>query len=279
MLKFIFSVLMLSISLTALAQIQLPALSPAIEIVQKIGLTTVTLSYSRPSLRGRDLFGAEGILAFGAKWRTGANATTKIELSKDIEINGKPLSKGTYTLLTTPQAGTCTFHFYPYEQLPYTYFLEQEAMLEITVATQETDYAVETLLLYFDAIGLSSANFVLHWANYRVEIPVKVNEHQAIISNIDRVLAGPSAFNYFQAALYLHETQTDLPLALTYIQKATQDANALFFQVYREALILRDLNRKEEALDAARRSVELSEKAGNADFVRLGKQMIEDLSK
>lgn len=227
--KVIFSLLMLCISVASYAQIKLPALSPAVEISQKIGLTTVTLSYSRPSLRGRDLFGENGILVLGEKWRTGANATTKVAFTNDVEINGKTLAKGAYALLTTPQQDSWTFHFYPYEKLSYTKFLEKEPILEITVATQQLDYSLETFSLHFEAIDLSEANLVLQWANYKVEVPVQVNEHETILANIDKVLKGPSNFNYFQAALYLHETQTDLPLALTYIRKVTESDSALFF--------------------------------------------------
>ena len=83
---------------------------------------------------------------------------------------------------------------------------------------------------------------------------------------------------YFQAALYLHETQTDLPLALSYIQKATQGDDTRFFMVYREALILKDLDRKEEAMEAAMRTKKLAQKAGNDDIVRLSQRMLEQLS-
>ena len=113
------------------------------------------------------------------------------------------------------------------------------------------DYTLETFSLHFDAINLSDANLVLQWANYRAEVPIKLNEH---------------------------ETQTDLPLALSYIRIVTQSDSALFFQVYREALILKDLNRKEEAIAAARRSKELSQKAGNNDLARLSQRIISELS-
>lgn len=278
MLKFIFSFLMLYISVANYAQIKLPALSPAVEISQKIGLTTATLSYSRPSLRGRDLFGENGILVFGEKWRTGANATTKVTFTNDIEINGQTLSKGTYALLTTPQNGSWTFHFYTYEKLSYTKFLDTEPILEFTVSSQQLDYSLETFSLHFEAINLSDANLILQWSNYKVEVPIKVNEHEAILVNIKKVLEGPSEFSYFQAALYLHETQTDLPLALSYIRKVTQSDAALFFQVYREALILKDLGRNEEAIEAAKRSKELSQKAGNDDLARLSQRIIDELS-
>ncbi len=277
MTKIIFSFMIFCISMSNYAQIKLPALSPAVEISQKIGLTTAILSYSRPSLRGRDLFGENGILVLGEKWRTGANATTKLEFTNDIEINGKALAKGAYALLTTPQKTSWTFHFYPYEKLSYSNFLEKEPILEITIPIQQLNYSSETFSLHFDAINLSTANLVLQWGNYKVEVPIKLNEHETILTNIDKVLKGPSNFNFFQAALYLHETQTDLPLALSYIRKVTQSDSALFFQVYREALILKDLNRKEEAIEVAKRSSELSQKAGNKDLMRLSQRIIEEL--
>ncbi|MFK7774409.1 MAG: DUF2911 domain-containing protein [Saprospiraceae bacterium] len=274
----IYSLLMLCIGLSTNAQIKLPAPSPSIEMTQKIGLTSFTLSYSRPSLRGRKLFGKEGILVKGEKWRTGANAATKLEHTNDIEINGQKLAKGTYVVLSTPHEKTWSFHFYPFEKLPYTQFIDKEALLEFTVPSIKIAYSTESLLLHFDALELSSANLVLQWENYRVEVPIKIDEHDKIISNIQKELNGPSTFSYFQAALYMHETQTDLPLALTYIRKATKDDSALFFQVYREALILKDLNRNQEAIEAAKRSMKLSEKAGNNDLVRLSKHIIEELS-
>lgn len=279
MLKFIFSLLMLCISVMSYAQIKLPALSPLVEISQKIGLTTATLSYSRPSLRGRELFGEDGILVLGEKWRTGANAITKIAFTNDIIMNGETLPKGAYTLLTTPQKTTWKFHFYPYEKLTYTKFLEKEPVLEFTIPVQQLNDSIETFSLHFDAITLSSANLVLQWSNYKIEVPVKLNEHEAILANIDKVLTGPSDFSYFQAALYLHESQTNLPLALEYIRKITQSGSALFFQVYREALILKDLKRNKEAVEAAIRSKELSQKAGNNDLVRLSQKLIDELLK
>lgn len=277
--KTLFSILMLCIHVATFAQIKIPALSPAVEISQKIGLTKATLAYSRPSLRGRELFGEKGILIQGQKWRSGANATTTIEFSNDVELDGKSLPKGKYALLSTPQKSSWILHFYPYEKLPYTKFIEKEPILEITIPTKKEKYSLETFSLHFEAITLNTANLVLQWAEYKVEVPVKLNEHEAILTNIDKVLKGPSNFNYFQAALYLHETKTDLPLALNYIQKVTQSKSARFFEVFREALILKDLNKKTEAIASAKRCKELSEKAGNKDLVRLSQKIIDDMSK
>ncbi|MEO0340724.1 MAG: DUF2911 domain-containing protein [Bacteroidota bacterium] len=271
--------LMLGISWASTAQIKVPALSPTVEIKQQIGLTTATLSYSRPSLRGRSLFGKEGILVQGQKWRTGANGTTKLSFSKDVEISGQLLSKGTYALLSTPQEESWTFHFYPYETGAYTQFLDKQPTLEITVPIQRLSDMIETLSLHFEALQLDAAELVLQWGNTKAVLPIQLKEHASILTNIERELQGPSNFDYFQAALYLHETQTDLPQALQYIQEVTQHDSALFFQVHREALILSDLDRKAEAIKVAKRAMELAEKVGNDDFVRLNEQLIEALSK
>ena len=275
MLKIILSMLLLGMGWSACAQIKIPALSPSVEISQKIGLTTASLSYSRPGLRGRTLIGEEGILLPGKKWRTGANATTRLSFSNDVEVDGQLLRKGAYALLSTPGNETWTLHFYEYEKLPYTAFFEKEAVLEVSVPVKQMPYLLETFSLHFENITLDAASLVLQWGTYKAEFSLKVKEHEAILTQIDKVLKGPADFDYFQAALYLHETQTDLPRALSYIQKVTADDSALFFQVYREALILKDLGRAEEAVVAAKRSKVLSAKAGNEDLVRLSQRIID----
>lgn len=279
MLKHTFNLVMLCISLNINAQVKMPAISPNVEISQTIGISKITLNYSRPSLRERQLFGDKGILEVGQKWRTGANAVTKIELTHDIEIGNNKLPKGAYTLLSTPGRSNWMFHFYPHEKGSYTKYLSKDPMLTITSPTLQTKETMESLNLYFDQVGLDEAALVLHWENYKVKLPVKIDQHDQIMQSINAKINGPSDFFYFQAALYLHEKQIDLPVALSYIQRVTKEDNALFFQVHREALILKDLNRNDEALIAAKRSALLSQKAGNDDFVRLSNQIIEELSK
>jgi tetratricopeptide (TPR) repeat protein len=100
-----------------------------------------------------------------------------------------------------------------------------------------------------------------------------------VTAAIERVLAGPTANDYFAAASYYHETGKDLNKALEWINKATEGDNPMFWQVRRKALILADLNRKPEAIEAAKKSMELAEAANNADYVRMNKKSIEEWSK
>lgn len=92
-------------------------------------------------------------MVHGEKWRTGANATTKIDISSDIEINGQLLSKGSYALLTTPGQDAWTFHFYSYTRMAYTKFMDKEPALELTVATHKNNFNQESLSIHFDHLN------------------------------------------------------------------------------------------------------------------------------
>jgi hypothetical protein len=91
--KVILFLAVLLFTMTAEAQIEIPALSPAGIIKQQIGLGNATVSYSRPSLRGRKMLGTNYI-PFGTVWRFGANTVTNLELDDDMLIDGKPFGKG-----------------------------------------------------------------------------------------------------------------------------------------------------------------------------------------
>ena len=84
------------------AQVKTPQPSPKCTVEQVVGLTNVDISYSRPSAKGRNVFG--DLVPYGKLWRTGANANTTINFSEDVMISGKALKKGKYALFTTPKA-------------------------------------------------------------------------------------------------------------------------------------------------------------------------------
>src|SRR5690606_17512658 len=92
------------------AQVTAPAASPFSKIEQQVGLTDVTVEYSRPSMKGRTIFG--DLVPYGRVWRTGANTRTKITFSNDVMVNGKELKKGSYGLLTIPNANQWDIVFY-----------------------------------------------------------------------------------------------------------------------------------------------------------------------
>ena len=82
---------------SAHAQIEVPAPSPGAKLEQKVGLTDVTVEYSRPGVKNRRIFGK--LVPYGEMWRTGANASTKVTFSRDVKIEGQDLAKGNLCLV------------------------------------------------------------------------------------------------------------------------------------------------------------------------------------
>ncbi|MCE7995582.1 MAG: DUF2911 domain-containing protein [Roseivirga sp.] len=276
--KTTFLLLFLCLSFQAQAQIQTPALSPLATSTQQVGITTISLQYWRPSTRGRAIFGENGTLPKGEFWRTGANGATKITFSSDVIIGGKPLSAGSYTLLSIPGKSSWQVNWYAYETGTWTDYVEKEPLLTMSLPVQETGIHMETLRIDLQDIALHSANLSIEWETTLIKIPIEVDDKARILSSIERTMAGPSNFDYFQAALYLHESGTDLNKALEYIQNVTKSEGALFFQVTREAQILQDLGKNERALKVTRRALLLSQEANNMDFIRLNNKIMKEVS-
>ncbi|MFK7934914.1 MAG: DUF2911 domain-containing protein [Saprospiraceae bacterium] len=264
---------------TAFAQLKTPAASPAGKVIQTVGLTEIEVSYARPSAKGRTIFGTNGLVPFNEIWRTGANGATKITIGDDLKIGGKALAKGEYAILTQPSAANWTVYFYPYETSDWSSYVEKEAVAIIGVPTQQSSTTVETLSISFENLQMESADLVFAWANTKVALPISVEVKERVKKNIDRILAGPSVFDYFFSASFLHESGGDLEEALKYAQQASQSETPRFFFSRREALILADLDRKEEAITAAKQSMKLAEQVGNVEMVRVNQKSIEEWSK
>ena len=85
------------------AQVTMPAPSPTQTIIQNFGLGKIELTYSRPGIKGRQLFGQNSeLVPLGKPWRTGANAATKIHFTDKVTIGGKTLDSGSYVIYTIP---------------------------------------------------------------------------------------------------------------------------------------------------------------------------------
>jgi len=261
----------------AYPQLKTPSLSPLSEIKQKIGLTEVTIEYSRPSTRSRVIFGESGLLPNNMVWRTGANKATKITFSKSVFIKGNLLEKGSYTILSFPDETSWKMKWYNYKSTNWNSYKDKEPIFELELPVIKLKSKVETFEIHFQNITFNNADIVLEWEETKIEVPLEIKENEEILKSIDKVISGPSSFDYFQATLYLHETKTDLNKALLYIQKVTASKKALFFQVTREAMILKDLGKDKEALKVAKRALVLSEKAKNNDFIKLNKIIIEQI--
>lgn len=276
--KLLFSTLALLLTLSTYAQISTPAASPSAHITQDVGLTEIMVDYSRPSMKGRTIFAADGLVPFGKTWRTGANAATKITIGQDAIIGEQEVKEGAYAVLTVPSAQEWKFMLYPYEASSWGSYTEKEPAVTFTVATNKMSKAAESFTIGINNVTSSSATIDFMWDMTMVSVPVKVDVHELVMADIKRTMAGPSVNDYYAAASYLHDSGTDNATALEYIQKATAGEEPRFWMVRREALILADLDRKQEAIAAAKRSLALAKAAGNDDYVRMNEKSIAEWS-
>ncbi len=263
------------------AQVKSPAPSPFSKTELKVGLTDVTIEYSRPSMRGRTIFG--DLVPYGKTWRTGANANTKISFSDDVTIEGDSLKKGTYAIYTIPNAESWDIIFYNDATNWGTPKVWDEAKVALKTSVKvinfpEMDMETFTILIDDLADGKSGKlNFL--WDDTIVTVKIGVPSDAIAQASIDKVMGGPTANDYFSAASYYRNAGKDLKQALVWITKATNLRKEAYWMMKEKSLIHAALGDKKSALVAAKASLEVAEKAGNADYVKMNKDNIAKWSK
>ena len=263
------------ISIDANAQIRTPAPSPTATFSQQVGLTDVEIVYSRPSMKGRTIFAADGLVPFGKLWRTGANAVSKITFGEDVKVGGKDVKGGSYAILTIPTATSWTVNLYSYESGNWGTYRDKEPTMSFQTKVQELPMTVESFTIGLNNLTSNSADLMIYWEKTMVSISIEAEVDSKVTQNIERVMSGPSQNDYYQAASYYHEAKKDLNQALTWIQKANSE-DPKFWQVRREALILADMGKYADAIAAAKKSSELATAAGNADYVRMNEKSVKE---
>jgi hypothetical protein len=264
----------------AVAQIQTPQPSPSTTLEQVVGLTEVKIEYSRPAMRGRTIMG--DLVPYGSLWRTGANKNTTLSFSDPVTVGGQALAAGTYALFTRPGKSLWEVFFYTETEnlgLPQEWQSKSVAAV-IEVPTQSLAEPEESFTISINELTNTGANIHLSWENTRVTLPLEVPTDEKTMASIKETMKGtPKAGDLYQAAVYYRESGRDLQTAKKWIGKAIEMNPGKYWMFRQQALILADLNEKEAAIKAAQSSLELAEKTGNQDYVRLNTKAIEEWSK
>lgn len=261
------------------AQIKTPAPSPFSKVEQVVGLTDVTLEYSRPAMRGRTIFG--NLVPFDKIWRTGANARTKISFSDDVTIDGDTLKKGTYAIFTKPTAESWDVYFYTDYAgggAPQT-LDDSKVALKTTVKTESMPMPIQSFTMGFDDLTENSGVLGMLWENTYVGVKFNVPTDAIASKSIDAVMAGPSANDYFGAASFYRNSGKDLNQALTWISKATKMNKGAFWMMREKSLIQAAMADKKGAIESAKKSLAVAEEAGNAAYIKMNKESIVEWSK
>mgnify|MGYP002713208482 CR=1 FL=1 len=277
--KKLFLLFLITGILTANSQIKTPAPSPASTLKQVVGLTDITIEYSRPSMKGRKIFC--NLVPYNVLWRTGANANTKITFSDDVTIAGDTLKKGTYAIYTKPNAERWEIYFYSDTNnwgTPQKWDNSKVA-LKTTVKPENISMPIQTFTIDIDDITDNSAVLGMLWENTYVGVKFNVPTDAIALKSITAVMSGPTTNDYFNAASYYRRSGKDLKQALTWINKATELNKQAYWMMREKSLILAVIGDKKEAIEAANKSLELAEKAGNQDYVKMNKESIAEWSK
>jgi tetratricopeptide (TPR) repeat protein len=261
----------------AQAQVQAPQPSPFTKIEQKVGLTDVTLEYSRPGMRDREIFGE--LVPYGEVWRTGANENTKITFSDDVKIQGEELKAGTYALYTIPKQDQWEVIFYQDASNWGTpaQWNEDKIALRATAEVMELPIDMETFTIMLDDLKNNSAALNFIWDNTVASLRFEVPTEEKAMASIEKIMNGPGAADYFAAATYYHDSNKDLEQAYEWVNKALEMGNPnAFWILRRKSLIAADLGKVDEAIAAAKKSLAEAEKAGNQDYVKMNKDSLKE---
>lgn len=262
------------------AQVKTPQGSPKSTVIQTVGLTEVEVNYSRPSAKGRAVFG--NLVPFGKLWRTGANENTIVSFSDDVIIDGKTLKKGKYALYTVPKIESWEVIFYattdnwgtPQE------FNEANVALRTVVKEEALSKPVETFTIGLSSLDPNYAYLEIYWENSYVAIKFEVPTQKTAIANIEKALAGPTSADYFAAAQFIFQSNGDNDKALEYVNKALDMSTEKPFWYNRlKSLIQAKSGNKAGAIESAKLSLAAAEAAKNQDYVKMNKDSIAEWSK
>jgi hypothetical protein len=275
--KVILFLLAIAASFSLEAQINTPAASPASKLIQTVGLTEVVIDYSRPSMKGRTIFG--DLVPFDKLWRTAANAYTTVSFDTDVTIAGTDVKAGTYSIFTKPGIKNWEVFFYTDIEgsgVPRDWD-ENKIVAKATVPVWPIEMPIETFTITIDDLTNTGANLGIMWEQTYIAIPIGVPTDAMVTQSIDRALNGPGAGDYYAAATYYAAEGKDINKAKEWMDKAmSMTEKPAFWQLRQQSLILAKAGDKKGAIATAKKSLEASKAAGNDDYVKMNMDSLKE---
>lgn len=264
---------------TPAPKLEFPAPSPAATLKQRIGITDVEISYARPGMKGRKIFG--GLVPYGKVWRTGANTATKLTFSTPVKLNGTAVAAGTYELFSIPgeTEWTVIIHQHKSQWGSYSYDAKND-VARVTAKPITLATPMETFAIGLSELRDSSATLYLAWEKTRVPVKLEVDTVGLLRPQVEAAMKAEGKKPYFAAAMFYYENNLDLKQALAWMNAGLAEQPDAFWMIYRQGLILAKLGDKAGALAAAKKSIELSVKRPGEiqeEYKRLNEALIASL--
>ncbi len=272
--RILLSMATVAIGLSAIAQ-DLPKASPLGEVKQVVGLTNVDVTYSRPSVKGRKIFGE--LLPFDKLWRLGANANTTISFDSPVLINGEKLDKGTYSMFAIPGKDTWMIIFNKNsKQSGEGDYKKEEDALRLK-ATPRSSAFTETLTFDFDSVKDDKANLVIRWENTQVSVGIAANATPQALANIQKAMAEKDvkASTYGNSARFMLDRGMKPEEALKWAQTAFK-MDPKFYNMYTLSLAFAANEKYKDAIEMAKTSMQAAKEAGNDAYVNMNEENIKE---
>lgn len=259
----------------AVAQsIKTPAPSTPQYVKQDFGLSTIELSYSRPGIKGRKVYG--DLVPYGKVWRTGANNATTLTFGDAVTIGGTKIPAGKYGLVSIPDANEWTLIITrQLDVVNSAVYKADQDVVRVKATPHALPFSVETFTILFGDVTSSSCNLQLLWENTMISLPITTDVDSKVMSQIDNVM-NKDTRPYFSAALYYLDNGKDLNKALEWFDKALAQDNA-YYIVYQKARCQAKMGKKADAIATAKKGIELAKQAPNPDYVTLNEKLIASL--
>lgn len=233
-------------------ELKMPAASPSATLKQDFSTSSIEVTYSRPSMRNRKVFG--DLVPYGQIWRTGANGATKLTFGEDVSLNGNMVKAGTYALYTIPSEkewkviinkGTSNWGTSGFDA--------KDDVASFSIPATKSGKTLQSFTISIDNVTSNSCDIVMAWENTEATINVKADNEKRITDYLETAINEPKR-PYAQAANYYLETGKNLDKALAYADKAIEENPKAFWMHWLKARIYQKQGNKKAAIEAAEKS-------------------------
>jgi hypothetical protein len=273
--KNLFTFLLIALSIAGNTQVKTPAPSSTQTIKQDFGLSNIELSYSRPNMNDRKIFG--DLVPFDKIWRTGANAATTLTFGDEVTIGGTKIPAGKYGLLSIP--GQTEWILIISKQTNVnspTLYKQEEDIVRVKAKVNTVNMKAETFTMQFANVKAETCELHIRWDNALVVLPIQTDVDSKVMAAIDASMQSDKPA-YAQAANYYLENNKDLNKANEWFAKAVEANPDAYWIKYQQAKALAKSGKKSEAIAAAKKSKELAIAGKNDDYVKLNEKLLAEL--
>jgi tetratricopeptide (TPR) repeat protein len=256
--------------------LKVPAPSPQQTIKQAFALSEISITYCRPSAKGRTVFG--DVVQYGQIWRTGANGATTITFGEDVTVEGKAIKAGTYAIYSIPNKESWDIMLYSDLELGGNVgeYNKEKEVARFAVKARPLAESVETFTINVADQSSNTASIEMSWEKTRVSFRVEADIDSKIMKNIESSVIKDNK-PYYQAASYYYENKKDLNLALEWINKAVaNNPNAYWVHMLKAKIQFKAKDTK-GAKETAMKVVELAKADGDDAYVRMAEKLIAEI--